>query len=352
LVRCLIFKNTPSSSSGEYCHERRERRCIDVEGTKWLGFYHAANKLCQRMPLQNIGRALSSIFAPILFPAVPTIVNACKTVPQRLVSGTSLAAVVSTAAVSAATFAQSGCVDFAAAAIISPIAMLTAPLGANMTTKLNCTALRRILGLFLCAMAPLVPLKAVLLSDKPSSDDELVIDPAGSQPAKATLLNKTANLHVSSGATTLGQSGHNDNLCVLPAITDLAAIGERIKNMGALTVVALAGTGAVAGVASGLLGIGGGTIVTPLLALTQPYGQATVLGTSLLAMIAPSVAGLAQHARLGNVDLKMAIGLAAGTALGGVGGSTLAVQAPPGALEAVFAVGIFYLGRKTLATAK
>ncbi len=37
--------------------------------------------------------------------------------------------------------------------------------------------------------------------------------------------------------------------------------------------------------------------MTPLLALTMPYGQAMVLGTSLLSMIPPSVAALIQHNR-------------------------------------------------------
>jgi hypothetical protein len=77
----------------------------------------------------------------------------------RLVSGTSLAAVLSTALVSAYTYSSSGCVDLAAASLVSPAAMLTAPLGARLTTRLDCAALRRILGYFLLAAAPLVPLK-------------------------------------------------------------------------------------------------------------------------------------------------------------------------------------------------
>ena len=122
--------------------------------------------------------------------------------------------------------------------------------------------------------------------------------------------------------------------------------------MGAATVGTLMATGAVAGFASGLLGIGGGTIVTPLLALTMPYGQVVVLGTSLLSMVPPSLAALAQHARMGNVDWRMAAGLAAGTAVGGALGSSAAVSAPPGALEVCFSVGMLFLGRKTLQTVR
>ena len=59
----------------------------------------------------------------------------------------------------------------------------------------------------------------------------------------------------------------------------------------------LVATGAVAGLASGLLGVGGGLIVTPLLAVAMPYAQATVLGTSLLSMIPPASAALVQHHR-------------------------------------------------------
>jgi hypothetical protein len=38
--------------------------------------------------------------------------------------------------------------------------------------------------------------------------------------------------------------------------------------------------------------------------------------------------------------------------VGGAGGSSLAVQAPPGVLEAAFCLGMLFLGRKTLATAR
>lgn len=112
------------------------------------------------------------------------------------------------------------------------------------------------------------------------------------------------------------------------------------------------GTGCIAGFASGLLGIGGGTIVTPLLAVFSGMPQTAVLGTSLAAMVVPSLVGLAQHHRLGNVDWVMAAGLAAGTMMGGYLGSNLAVQAPPGVLEGAFAVGMLLLGHKTLASAR
>ena len=44
-----------------------------------------------------------------------------------------------------------------------------------------------------------------------------------------------------------------------------------------MTTILLSVTGATAGVASGLLGIGGGTVVTPLLAILTPLSQVTIL---------------------------------------------------------------------------
>jgi hypothetical protein len=57
----------------------------------------------------------------------------------RLVSGTSLVAVVSTALASSYTYVSHGAVDATAALVISCCAVLTAPLGANLTATLNAT---------------------------------------------------------------------------------------------------------------------------------------------------------------------------------------------------------------------
>ncbi len=65
-------------------------------------------------------------------------------------------------------------------------------------------------------------------------------------------------------------------------------------------------------------------------------------------MVLPSLVGLAQHARIGNVDLLMGAGLALGTLVGSAAGSSLALNAPPMLLEGAFGVGMLYLGIKTL----
>ncbi|KAG7668099.1 hypothetical protein Ndes2526B_g03389 [Nannochloris sp. 'desiccata'] len=290
---------------------------------------------------------------------VPSIVSRCKNIPQKLVSGTSLAAVLSTAVASAVTFGSGGCVDVAAAAIIGPFAMMTAPFGARLTTKLNCITLRRILGYFLFCVAPLVPLKAHLLASKEEKEEEE--DTTVAEAIAAVEAIRTTTLVSLPTAQPPPPPPPSLPVISLPSFSpNLSSLSSYIEQqysnilkMGAPSIFLLAATGSVAGLASGLLGIGGGTIVTPLLALVLPPGnQATVLGTSLLSMVLPSSAALAQHARLGNVDWRMAAGLAVGTGIGGALGSSVAVETPSGVLEVIFGVGMLYLGRKTLQTAK
>lgn len=64
----------------------------------------------------------------------------------------------------------------------------------------------------------------------------------------------------------------------------------------------LAGIGLAAGIVSGLLGIGGGIVMVPLLAGWLGMPLKRVLGTSLLTIPALAVPGIAVHAYLGNIE--------------------------------------------------
>ena len=69
----------------------------------------------------------------------------------------------------------------------------------------------------------------------------------------------------------------------------------------------LAVIGTLAGVFSGLFGIGGGTVIVPLLILWMGYGEREATGTSLAAIILiVGVAALAQGA-FGNVHVDDAL---------------------------------------------
>ena len=91
----------------------------------------------------------------------------------------------------------------------------------------------------------------------------------------------------------------------------------------------LGGIGAVAGFVSGLLGIGGGLVMVPLLAgwLGMPLKRA--LGTSLLVIVALVVPGTIVHAALGHIDWGICLALI----LGGVPGARLGAALALGAKE-------------------
>jgi uncharacterized membrane protein YfcA len=85
----------------------------------------------------------------------------------------------------------------------------------------------------------------------------------------------------------------------------------------------LAAIATAAGAFSGLFGVGGGTIIVPLLVLLLAYGQREATGTSLAAIIVIGGLAAAAHAGYGNVDLGKglligvpgAVGVVAGTAV-------------------------------------
>jgi uncharacterized membrane protein YfcA len=97
--------------------------------------------------------------------------------------------------------------------------------------------------------------------------------------------------------------------------------------------------GVVAGIFSGLLGIGGGTIVVPglvyLFGMTQHKAQGTILAAFL-----PPVAFLSflRYYQTGNVDLKVAGFIAAGIFFGSLLGANLSLAIPELLLKRVFAV--------------
>jgi uncharacterized protein len=87
------------------------------------------------------------------------------------------------------------------------------------------------------------------------------------------------------------------------------------------------GIGLVAGFLSGLLGIGGGLVMVPMLAgwLGMPLKRA--LGTSLLAIVALVVPGTITHAVLGHIDWALFLVITLGAVPGARLGATVALGA-------------------------
>jgi len=94
----------------------------------------------------------------------------------------------------------------------------------------------------------------------------------------------------------------------------------------------------VAGAFSGLFGVGGGTIIVPLLILWFGYGEREATGTSLGAIVI--IAGLAAgaHGLYGNVDPVKAALIGLPAVAGVVAGTALQQRIPERVVAAAFAV--------------
>ena len=97
------------------------------------------------------------------------------------------------------------------------------------------------------------------------------------------------------------------------------------KVFGEGTALAFASIGFAAGFISGLLGIGGGLIIVPLLAgaLGMPLKRA--LGTSLLAIVALVIPGTVVHTALGHIDWAVFVVVTVGAVPGARVGARFAL---------------------------
>ena len=100
----------------------------------------------------------------------------------------------------------------------------------------------------------------------------------------------------------------------------------------------LAAIATAAGAFSGLFGVGGGTIIVPLLILWFGYEEREATGTSLAAIVIIAAFATATQGAYGNVDPLKGI-LVGIPAIGGVMAGTALQQRIPGrAVSAIFAV--------------
>jgi uncharacterized membrane protein YfcA len=100
----------------------------------------------------------------------------------------------------------------------------------------------------------------------------------------------------------------------------------------------LAAIGFLAGLFSGLFGVGGGTVIVPLLIFWFAYGERLATGTSLAAIVLIGLLGaLAQGGFYGNVHLLTGLLLAIPAAVGVVFGTAIQQRIPQRAVSYLFA---------------
>lgn len=104
-------------------------------------------------------------------------------------------------------------------------------------------------------------------------------------------------------------------------------------------------TAGFCGVAAGMVGIGGGVLLVPLLSLLFGFGQHRAQGTSLVALIPPTgILAFLAYWKAGYVDLYSGLLLIPGVFVGGILGGLLARQLNARRMAEVFAALMFLLG--------
>lgn len=209
---------------------------------------------------------------------------------QHEAHGTSLVGVVATGLVGALAYAQGGAVHLLSAGVVAATSVVATYLAARRSRRVSAESLRTAFGAFLILTAVLLPLK--------------------------------------------------DQIPHIPAPA------------GVWVILVLVASGVLVGAVSGFLGIGGGSLLVPLLVFGAGLGQHAAQGTSLAAMVPAGASGTWVHARLGHVRSGILWTLLPGIAVGSWLGGKAALSMPAFLLRAVFAVVLLGLGLYYVAEAR
>jgi hypothetical protein len=106
--------------------------------------------------------------------------------------------------------------------------------------------------------------------------------------------------------------------------------------------------GALAGLANGLFGGGGGMVFVPILSRWGGISQRKVYASCVGVMFSVCLVSAAVYLWRGGVSLAAALPYLAGGVLGGAVGGRLYGKVPPAALKWVFAAFLFYAGVRDL----
>jgi uncharacterized membrane protein YfcA len=119
--------------------------------------------------------------------------------------------------------------------------------------------------------------------------------------------------------------------------------------MGAAGIAGGLLLGLAIGIISGLVGIGGGALLIPALVFLYGMSQHKAQGTSLATLLLPiGVFAFWKYWKAGAVDLRLALLVAVGFALGGWVGGTWAQEVSDAALRRGFAVLLIVIAMRML----
>jgi hypothetical protein len=115
--------------------------------------------------------------------------------------------------------------------------------------------------------------------------------------------------------------------------------------MSLLIILALVVIGLIAGFLSGILGVGGGVVMVPLMILLLGFSQHQAQGTSLAVLAVPvTLAAAYNYYQDGSLNWRYALVMAFMFVIGGYLGSKLAISLDEKVLKRIFGVVLVVLG--------
>jgi len=133
------------------------------------------------------------------------------------------------------------------------------------------------------------------------------------------------------------------------AATTLAFTPSQVPVSPHPHALALIGVGLVAGVMSGMFGIGGGNIIVPFLILFLHYPPKRAIATSLGALLAPvGLPGVIYYYRAGTLDLRVAGMLAIGLVLGTVMGARVNIRISGELVKVLYGIFLIFVAARFL----
>jgi len=116
-----------------------------------------------------------------------------------------------------------------------------------------------------------------------------------------------------------------------------------------MTVVLLLFVGLLAGVMSGMFGIGGGIVIVPALALLVGFTLVQGVATSLAALLLPvGIFGAWEYYRKGLLNIRAALLIAAGLAITSLVGAQIALNLPKDTFQQIYGVFLILMGVRFL----
>lgn len=116
-----------------------------------------------------------------------------------------------------------------------------------------------------------------------------------------------------------------------------------------MTSLVLLGIGLVAGVCSGMFGIGGGLVIVPALVFLVNLKELEAIGTSLAALIPPvGLLGALEFHRNGYVNVRYAALIALGLFAGAYFGARIVIPLSPLLIRRIYAVFLVIMAGKMI----